>query len=132
MPGVHPVAEFRIVTPSGEVRTVHAITSKLLGCDAGEIRPVSHPERLAGYSVPFKTSLKQSAQRKLHHALSRDLQESKTWLEEAQRVAHLGYWVWDLQTNQVIWSEETYRIFGLTPQVELHGYSDSGGNVSSG
>jgi PAS domain S-box-containing protein len=45
------------------------------------------------------------------------LQESKAWLEEAQRVAHLGYWVWDLETNQVIWSEETYRIFGLTPQV---------------
>jgi PAS domain S-box-containing protein len=45
------------------------------------------------------------------------LQESKEWLEEAQRVAHLGYWVWDLETNQVIWSEETYRIFGLVPQV---------------
>src|SRR6202035_3474990 len=50
------------------------------------------------------------------HALSRDLQESKAWLEEAQRVAHLGYWVWDLGTNQVIWSEETYRIFGLSPR----------------
>src|ERR1700740_1140892 len=48
-------------------------------------------------------------------ALSRDLQENKAWLEEAQRVAHLGYWVWDLQTNQLIWSDETYRIFGLTP-----------------
>ena len=50
-------------------------------------------------------------------ALSRSLQESKAWLEEAQRVAHLGYWVWDLETNQVIWSEESYRIYGLTPQV---------------
>jgi PAS domain S-box-containing protein len=41
---------------------------------------------------------------------------SKDWLEEAQRVAHLGYWVWDLETNQVIWSDETYRIFGLVPK----------------
>jgi len=48
--------------------------------------------------------------------LSRNLQESKAWLEEAQRVAHVGYWVWDLQTNRVIWSDETYRIFGLAPQ----------------
>ncbi len=48
--------------------------------------------------------------------LSRNLQENKAWLEEAQRVAHVGYWVWDLQTNRVIWSDETYRIFGLTPQ----------------
>jgi PAS domain S-box-containing protein len=51
--------------------------------------------------------------------LSRDLQESKARLEEAQRVAHVGYWVWDLQTNRVIWSDETYRIFGLTPQEGL-------------
>jgi PAS domain S-box-containing protein len=51
--------------------------------------------------------------------LSRDLQESKTWLEEAQRVAHIGYWVWDLETNRLIWSDETYRIFGLTPEQGL-------------
>ena len=51
--------------------------------------------------------------------LSRNLQESTAWLEEAQRVAHLGYWVWDLETNHLIWSDETYRIFGLTPQEGL-------------
>src|SRR4029077_7108169 len=45
--------------------------------------------------------------------LSRDLQESKARLEEAQRVAHVGYWEWDLETNVIVWSDETYRIFGL-------------------
>jgi len=49
-------------------------------------------------------------------ALSRKLQESSQWLEEAQRVAHIGYWIWDLDKNQVIYSAETCRIFGLTPQ----------------
>src|ERR1700720_1212446 len=48
--------------------------------------------------------------------LSRDLQESKARLEEAQRVAHVGHWEWDLDTDVVIWSDETYRIFGLSPQ----------------
>ena len=47
---------------------------------------------------------------------SRELQESKARLEEAQRVAHVGYWVWNLDTDRVTWSDETYRIFGLTPQ----------------
>src|SRR5258705_14001739 len=47
---------------------------------------------------------------------SRDLQESKSKLEEAQRVAHVGYWEWDLTTDHVIWSDETYRIYGLQPQ----------------
>src|SRR3984893_6526103 len=48
--------------------------------------------------------------------LSRELQESNARLEEAQRVAHLGHWEWDLQTNVIVWSDETYRIFGLNPQ----------------
>src|SRR5260370_130790 len=61
------------------------------------------------------TMANEDVQRTLEE-LSRNLQENKAWLEEAQRVAHVGYWVWDLQTNRVIWSDETYRIFGLTPQ----------------
>src|SRR5258707_69105 len=61
------------------------------------------------------TMANEDVQRTLEE-LSRNLQENKAWLEEAQRVARVGYWVWDLQTNRVIWSYETYRIFGLTPQ----------------
>jgi PAS domain S-box-containing protein len=114
--GVHPVAEFRIVTPSGEVRTVHAITSKLWGAmPADSDSEASGKARKLFGTVQDVTELKRAEEAR--HALSRDLQESKDWLEEAQRVAHLGYWVWDLETNQVIWSEETYRIFGLVPQV---------------
>jgi len=114
--GVHPVAEFRIVTPSGEVRTVHAITSKLWGAmPADSDSEASGKARKLFGTVQDVTELKGAEEAR--HALSLDLQESKDWLEEAQRVAHLGYWVWDLETNQVIWSEETYRIFGLVPQV---------------
>src|SRR3984885_3466917 len=114
--GVHPVAKFRIVTPSGEVRTVHAITSKLWSATPGDPdNDASGKARKLFGTVQDVTELKRAEE--AHHALSRDLRESKAWLEEAQRVAHLGYWVWDLETNQVIWSEETYRIFGLTPQV---------------
>jgi PAS domain-containing protein len=48
--------------------------------------------------------------------VSCDLQDSKAKLEEAQRIAHVGYWEWDLTSNRVIWSDETYRIYGLRPQ----------------
>jgi PAS domain-containing protein len=48
--------------------------------------------------------------------LYRDLQESKASLEEAQRVAHIGSWVWDLEKNHVTYSDEYYRIFGLVPR----------------
>ena len=49
-------------------------------------------------------------------ALSRDLEESKARLEEAQRVAHIGHYEWNLIENRVTWSEELYRIYGLSLQ----------------
>ena len=45
----------------------------------------------------------------------RNLRESEARLEEAQRIAHLGYWERDLETNRVTWADETCRIFGLVP-----------------
>ena len=36
-------------------------------------------------------------------------------LNRAQRLAKVGSDVWDLRTGRVIWSAETYRIFGLDP-----------------
>src|SRR5579864_316479 len=113
--GVHPIAEFRIVTPSGEVRTVHAITSKLWGATRGDPdnETSGKARRLFG-TVQDVTETKRAEE--AHHALSRDLQESKAWLEEAERVAHLGYWIWNLDTNRVVFSNETCRIYGIKPQ----------------
>jgi PAS domain S-box-containing protein len=34
---------------------------------------------------------------------------------QAERMAHLGFWQWDVAVNQVTWSEELYRIYGLDP-----------------
>jgi PAS domain S-box-containing protein len=48
--------------------------------------------------------------------LSRELRESKARLEEAQRIAQVGHYYWNLIENRVIWSDELYRIYGLSPQ----------------
>ncbi|MCX6221611.1 MAG: PAS domain-containing protein [Bacteroidia bacterium] len=37
-------------------------------------------------------------------------------LNETQNIAMIGSWEWDLLTNLVWWSDETYRIFGITEQ----------------
>jgi diguanylate cyclase (GGDEF)-like protein/PAS domain S-box-containing protein len=34
-------------------------------------------------------------------------------LEEAQRIAHLGSWEWNLETNDRLWSDEAFRILGI-------------------
>jgi diguanylate cyclase (GGDEF)-like protein/PAS domain S-box-containing protein len=46
----------------------------------------------------------------------RDLAKHQASLENAQRLAHLGSWEWDLQRNQSHWSAETFRILGLSEQ----------------
>lgn len=42
-----------------------------------------------------------------------ELQEAYRDLNRAQAVAHIGSWRLDLQGNQLLWSDETYRIFGI-------------------
>lgn len=44
------------------------------------------------------------------------LRASEARLAEAQRIAHFGNWEWDIANNTLSWSDEIYRIFGLTPQ----------------
>ncbi|MFA5096075.1 MAG: PAS domain S-box protein [Candidatus Omnitrophota bacterium] len=44
------------------------------------------------------------------------LRESERRMQRAQDIAHLGSWELDLATNNLVWSDETYRIFGLQPQ----------------
>ena len=41
--------------------------------------------------------------------------QSEQLLSEAQHVAHIGSWEWDIAANTVLWSEEMYRVFGVDP-----------------
>lgn len=34
---------------------------------------------------------------------------------QAEEIAHLGYWVWEIVRNRVTWSPELFRIYGLQP-----------------
>jgi len=44
------------------------------------------------------------------------LRESERKLSEAQKMAQLGHWRWDVRTGEVEWSEEVFKIFHLDPQ----------------
>ncbi len=46
----------------------------------------------------------------------KSLKESERGLAEAQEMAHIGNWERNFATNQLYWSDEMYRIFGLKPQ----------------
>jgi len=44
------------------------------------------------------------------------LRKSEERLKRSQEIAHIGSWELDLVNNNLSWSDEVYRIFGLQPQ----------------
>ncbi|WP_246590861.1 PAS domain S-box protein [Georgfuchsia toluolica] len=52
------------------------------------------------------------------------LQQSEKDLKEAQRLAKIGSWNWDMATDTITWSEEYYRIFGFDQTQHPPGYED--------
>jgi diguanylate cyclase (GGDEF)-like protein/PAS domain S-box-containing protein len=77
-------------------------------------------------SVEVQTETVLVGGRRATLALARDVTEGEQLrmalettgdqLREAQAVAKVGIWDWDIRANHVRWSDELYRIFGLTPQ----------------
>ncbi len=49
-------------------------------------------------------------------ARTAELEKERELMANAQRIAHLGSWEWDLSKDVVYWSEETFRIFGVSRQ----------------
>jgi PAS domain S-box-containing protein len=54
----------------------------------------------------------------------RELAQTAWRLREAQSLAHIGHWEWDIRSDAVTWSDELYRIFGLTPSAENVTYAE--------
>jgi PAS domain S-box-containing protein len=78
------------------------------------IHSCSHPRAW----TDEETKLLDAIGRRLTDALSsllahRDLQESESKLAEAERIAHVGYWDYDMVADRIEWSGETCRIYGL-------------------
>jgi PAS domain S-box-containing protein len=89
-------SEFRILLPSGELRDIETYRSAVLD-------PQGRVERVVAVSRDV------TERRRTEEALrARDVQ-----LQEAQALANLGSWEWDLRTNARTWSEQLSRIFGL-------------------
>jgi two-component system cell cycle sensor histidine kinase/response regulator CckA len=87
--------EYRIIRPDGEVRFVRSIVEAIRNDQGIAVR-------LAGATQDIT-----------EHVKARELlRESEERLKNAERIAHVGHWHWDLKSNQVLWSEGCFRIFG--------------------
>jgi len=65
-----------------------------------------------GQPLYFITTIHDITDRKL---AEESLQKSDQKLREAQVMAHLGFWSWDIKSGNVEWSDEVYKIFFLDP-----------------
>lgn len=54
------------------------------------------------------------------HTAQHRLQTSERLLGNAQKIAHVGSWEFDYASNAMIWSLETYHLFGLRPYSVAH------------
>jgi PAS domain S-box-containing protein len=87
--------EFRLISASGQVKWVR---------DSARLSP------LVTGGVIIDGVLIDISDRK---QAEESLRQSENNLAEAQRLAHLGSWQYDLTTRHTVWSDEVFRIYGL-------------------
>ena len=106
-----------VIIFTGKSREEIAIQALNLGADYYIRKSSSKIEGLyAELSYYILTSVEKRRTEKALFESEHRLRESEAKLAEAQRIAHIGHWDWDIVKDNIVWSDEIYRIFGLAPQ----------------
>ena len=90
--------EFRAVRPDGEVRWI-----------LSHGRIVRDENRTALRMIGTHTDITERKR------VEEELAQRRAELDEAQRLAKIGSWSWDLSADTAVWSDEIYRIAGREP-----------------
>ncbi len=118
----YPDIDFRIIRPDGEIRYVHAEGEfevengkRML---FGTLQDITERKKLEDELRSARDHLEEQVEERtveLEEAYE-SIKESEERLIEAQRIAHLGNWDWNIEKDKLYWSDEIYRIFGFAPQ----------------
>jgi PAS domain S-box-containing protein len=118
MDGIRMSREIRALNPEALIIavTAHSDTSYLLnaiqiGIHHYVLKPINYDELFGA----LDTVLEQLMLKRLVGEQNRRIAQSERLLADAQRIAHLGSWQWDLDAGTMHWSEELFRICGLEP-----------------
>ena len=90
----------RIVRPNGEVRYVRCVGAPVV--ENGTLK------RIVGTAIDVT----------VHELLTQELRRREEYLAEAQRLSHTGSFGWRPDSGEVVWSDETYRIFAFDRAVK--------------
>ena len=94
--GITAAHEFRLLDKTGAVRWVVA-KSRLVADDGS-------PPAVAGIMSDVTES----------RLAEQQLRERSLLLSESQRIGHIGTWSWELPDDHLRWSDEAYRIYGVS------------------
>ena len=89
--------EHRLVMPDGSIKYLH----DLAHC----IRDEAGNEEIVGAILDITES----------RIAEEVIRRSEAYLAEAQRISHTGSFGWKPDTGEIVWSDETYRIFEYSP-----------------
>lgn len=93
------VNEYRVLLPTGQVRWISALGNTLYDDQGRAVR-------MSGICLDI------TDRKRIEEAL----RHSEHRLKRAQEIAHLGSWELNLARNELTWSDEVYRLFGLEPR----------------
>jgi PAS domain S-box-containing protein len=99
--------EFRCVWPDGTEHWLRSVGRFFY-------TPDGQPKRLLGISRDITE----------HKLAEQALLQREADLTEAQSLAQVGSWRWDVKTDTVTWSQELYRIAGMDPGLPAVSYKD--------
>jgi len=119
MDGIRMSREIKAIAPEALIIavTAHSDTSYLLNAiDIGIHRYVLKPINYDELFRAIDQTLEQILLKRLVGEQNLRLSDSEHQLADAQRIAHLGSWQWDLARGTMRWSEELFRICGLDPE----------------
>jgi PAS domain S-box-containing protein len=88
------LGDFRIVLPGGTIKHLHS---------------VAHPARDASGEITEIIGTVMDVTE--HELLTQELRRREAYLAGAQRLSHTGSFGWKPDTGEIVWSEESYRIF---------------------
>lgn len=72
-------------------------------------------KQIVNEEITHITEMVQDITERQHNQLQQELYLKD--LLESQRIAHIGTWRLNIETNQVVWSDELYKMYGFDPSI---------------
>src|SRR5215813_12453528 len=74
--------------------------------------------RLSRIAPSVRRALREAEDRSQRKRAEQALQRNEAYLAEAQRLSHTGSFGWHVMSGELYWSDETYRIFDIDPELQ--------------